>query len=115
MALADNATGMVNLKWDYDMLEKVAEEWDIEGKDWGVDINNMDFFDIDDSDIPEVDNQPAKDREKIFVRTGVSLGRMEAINEICQKLREMLPVYNINAPTLESIIKNIREYMEEDL
>lgn len=65
--------------------------------------------------IKRFNNLPPKEREKIFVRTGVSLGRTEAINEICQKLREMLPVYNINAPALESIIKNIREYMEEDL
>ena len=66
MALADNATGMANLKWDYDALEREAEKFGIEGDEWGVDINNMDFLDIDTSDIPVCDTQEKK-KERIII------------------------------------------------
>lgn len=66
MALADNATGMANLKWDYDALESEAEKWGIEGSEWGVDINNMDFLEIETSDIPVVETKEKK-KERIII------------------------------------------------
>lgn len=36
MALADNATAAVDLSWDYDTLETVADEYDIDTEEWGV-------------------------------------------------------------------------------
>lgn len=66
MALADNATGMANLKWDYDALERESEKFGIEVNEWGVDINKMDFLDIDTSDIPVCDTQEKK-KERIII------------------------------------------------
>lgn len=51
LALADNATSAVNLRWDEDALAKAAEEYDISPKDWAVDINDAPFFDDDFSDV----------------------------------------------------------------
>ena len=36
MALADNATGKVDLVWDTDTLTEVADEYDIDTEEWGV-------------------------------------------------------------------------------
>jgi len=36
MALADNATGMVNLAWDEGMIDAVGEEFGFNPEDWGV-------------------------------------------------------------------------------
>lgn len=41
MALADNATGMVNLKWDEDALKQAQAEFGIAPSEWGVDIPTM--------------------------------------------------------------------------
>jgi hypothetical protein len=48
MALADNATVKVDLQWDTEQLESVAEDFDIDTEEWGVIpetiINPDDFF-----------------------------------------------------------------------
>ena len=36
MALADNATVKVDLQWDTEQLESVAEDFDIDSEEWGV-------------------------------------------------------------------------------
>ena len=36
MALADNATGAVDLAWDFDAISEVETEFDIDASDWGV-------------------------------------------------------------------------------
>ena len=41
MALADNATGMVNLKWDEAALAQAQAEFGIAPSEWGVDIPTM--------------------------------------------------------------------------
>ena len=38
MALADNATAAVDLSWDYDTLQTVADEFDIDTEEWGVEF-----------------------------------------------------------------------------
>lgn len=41
MALADNATASADLSWDADELQKAEDEFDINYKDWGVEINEL--------------------------------------------------------------------------
>ena len=38
LALADNATGKANLAWDEELISAMAEKWDFEPGDWGVEI-----------------------------------------------------------------------------
>ena len=38
LALSDNAVANVNLEWDEDNVKDISEEWNIDSKDWGVDI-----------------------------------------------------------------------------
>lgn len=49
MALADNATVKVDLEWDTEQMESIANDFDIDTKEWGVIpetiINPDDFFD----------------------------------------------------------------------
>ena len=40
-ALADNATGKANLAWDEELISAMAEKWDFEPDDWGVDVENV--------------------------------------------------------------------------
>ena len=42
MALADNATAAVDLSWDYDTLQTVADEFDIDTEEWGVELQFQD-------------------------------------------------------------------------
>ena len=39
LALADNATGKANLAWDEELISAMAEKWDFEPGDWGVDVS----------------------------------------------------------------------------
>ena len=38
LALADNATGKANLAWDEELIAEMADKWDFEPGDWGVEI-----------------------------------------------------------------------------
>lgn len=38
MALADNATAAADLSWDTDTLQEVADEFDIDTEEWGVEM-----------------------------------------------------------------------------
>lgn len=40
LALADNATAHVNLEWDVDAMTEVADDYDINLDDWGVDFTD---------------------------------------------------------------------------
>ena len=66
MALADNATGAANLRWNEDALAKAQEQYDIAPSEWGVDINNMDFFEVDSSDLAGADTQENQ-KERIII------------------------------------------------
>lgn len=44
LALADNATSKANLDWDENLISAEASKWDINTKDWGVDIVAPDDF-----------------------------------------------------------------------
>ena len=41
LALADNATGKANLAWDEELISAMAEKWDFEPGDWGVEIETI--------------------------------------------------------------------------
>lgn len=48
MALADNATSAVNLRWDEDALKQAETEFGIAPSEWGVELGSLnldDFFD----------------------------------------------------------------------
>ena len=38
-ALADNATGKANLAWDEEVIAEMADKWDFQPVDWGVEIS----------------------------------------------------------------------------
>ena len=38
LALTDNATGKANLAWDEELIAEMADKWDFEPGDWGVEI-----------------------------------------------------------------------------
>lgn len=40
LALADNATSKANLVWDYENIEQIKSEWDIQPEDWGINVDN---------------------------------------------------------------------------
>jgi len=42
MALADNATAAADLSWDTDTLQEVADEFDIDTEEWGVELQFQD-------------------------------------------------------------------------
>jgi DNA modification methylase len=40
MALADNATGKANLEWDEGAIAEASKQWELDAKDWGIDIDD---------------------------------------------------------------------------
>lgn len=48
MALADNATVKVDLQWDTEQLESVAEDFDIDTEEWGVESFEEDVYPTED-------------------------------------------------------------------
>lgn len=50
MALADNATAAADLSWDTDTLQEVADEFDIDTEEWGVNADPFGDLDISDTD-----------------------------------------------------------------
>ena len=68
MAMADNATGKANLDFDPVQIDMMAEKYDFDPSDWGVDISTPDV----DLDEPEDDNvkddEFDEESENIIVR-----------------------------------------------
>ena len=56
LALADNAVANVNLEWDEHNVKEISENWDIDVKDWGVEL---------DFDTNEVNSVEQKDVKKL--------------------------------------------------
>lgn len=63
MALADNATASVDLQWDFDNLNEVANEFDINMEEWGVFLPT----DIDPDEFFEEANENHKTSENIII------------------------------------------------
>lgn len=84
MALADNATVKVDLQWDTEELNAVAEEYDIDTEEWGVIpetiINPDDFF----NSLGDGDGN--NKGEKIVVEIPVDM--VEAKEEIRTSIKE---------------------------
>ena len=69
MALADNATVKVDLEWDTDAMNDVAEDWGIEVGEWGVgidDVSDVEKPKEDDFDEDEDNIEPTARRGDIF-------------------------------------------------
>lgn len=89
MALADNATVKVDLQWDTEQLESVAEDFGIDTEEWGVIpetiINPDDFFN-------SLDNGNENDKgEKIVVEIPVDM--VEAKDEIRTSIEEAVRTF----------------------
>ena len=89
MALADNATVKVDLQWDTEQLESVAEDFDIDTEEWGVIpetiINPDDFFN-------SLGDEEGNDKgEKIIVEIPVDM--IEAKNEIRTSIEEAVRTF----------------------
>ena len=89
MALADNATVKVDLQWDTEQLESVAEDFDIDTEEWGVIpetiINPDDFFN-------SLENGNENDKgEKIIVEIPVEM--LDAKNEIRTSIEEAVRTF----------------------
>lgn len=89
MALADNATVKVDLQWDTEQLESVAEDFGIDTEEWGVIpetiINPDDFFN-------SLENGNENDKgEKIVVEIPVDM--VEAKNEIRTSIEEAVRTF----------------------
>ncbi len=67
MALADNATAAANLRWDEEALKRACEEYELAPKDWGVDVDSLDFFDVDNSDIVTGGSDGGESAERIII------------------------------------------------
>lgn len=69
MALADNATVKVDLEWDTDAMNDVAEDWGIDVGEWGVgidDVSDVEKPKEDDFDEDEDNIEPTARRGDIF-------------------------------------------------
>ena len=89
MALADNATVKVDLQWDTEQLESVAEDFGIDTEEWGVIpetiINPDDFFN-------SLGDGEGNDKgEKIIVEIPVDM--IEAKNEIRTSIEEAVRAF----------------------
>lgn len=67
MALADNATAAANLRWDEEALQRACEEYELAPKDWGVDVDSLDFFEVDNSDIATGGSDGGESAERIII------------------------------------------------
>lgn len=83
MALADNATAAVDLSWDYDTLQTVADEFDIDTEEWGVIpqtiIDPDDFFDALNDE-----NESKKDKIVIVIPSEISDEKENIKNDVLQ-------------------------------
>lgn len=68
MAMADNATGKANLDFDPVQIDMMAEKYDFDPSDWGVDISTPDV-DLEEPDDDNVkDDEFDEESENIIVR-----------------------------------------------
>lgn len=89
MALADNATVKVDLQWDTEELNAVAEDFDINTEEWGVIpetiINPDDFFN-------SLGNEDENNKgEKIVVEIPIDM--VDAKNEIRTSIEEAVRAF----------------------
>lgn len=90
MALADNATAAVDLSWDYDTLQTVADEFDIDTEEWGVEMDTINQDDFGDQfSLP--------DGEK-----GLATMNFTLANEQAEKIKEALNIARNDLTQIET-------------
>lgn len=57
LALADNATSKANLSWDNEAIQKIESEWDIDSKEWGISISEIDEITPEEEEIKVISNK----------------------------------------------------------
>ena len=78
LALADNATGKANLAWDEELISAMAEKWDFEPGDWGVDLS-----------IEEPDNEDEEQtKNEISTRLIVECGDVSKLSMLFSELQD---------------------------
>ncbi len=77
LALADNATSKANLAWDESLIEEVAQEWDFEPQDWGVDIS-----------IQEEPEEESSGKKEISTRLIVECGDVTRLSILYSELQD---------------------------
>lgn len=89
MALADNATVKVDLQWDTEVLQDVAENFGIDTEEWGVIPETI----IDPNDFFESVEGEVNKGENIVVEIPVDL--LDAKNEIRTAVEEAVKQYDV--------------------
>lgn len=90
MALADNATSAVNLRWDEDALKQAEAEFGIAPSEWGVDIATI----IDPDEFFEQSNDKNNTIPEECIIITLIDDCIEQRAEIVQAIRDALVIYN---------------------
>ena len=78
LALADNATGKANLSWDVKMIAEMANKFDFNPDDWGVDVS-----------MEEPDNEEEEQTKKeISTRLIVECGDVSKLSMLFSELQD---------------------------
>lgn len=78
LALADNATGKANLSWDEKMIAEMANKFDFNPDDWGVDVS-----------MEEPDNKEEEQTKKeISTRLIVECGDVSKLSMLFSELQD---------------------------
>lgn len=78
LALADNATGKANLSWDEKMIAEMANKFDFNTDDWGVDVS-----------MEEPDNEEEEQTKKeISTRLIVECGDVSKLSMLFSELQD---------------------------
>lgn len=78
LALADNATGKANLSWDEKMIAEMANKFDFNPDDWGVDVS-----------MEELDNEEEEQTKKeISTRLIVECGDVSKLSMLFSELQD---------------------------
>lgn len=78
LALADNATGKANLSWDERMIAEMANKFDFNPDDWGVDVS-----------MEEPDNEEEEQTKKeISTRLIVECGDVSKLSMLFSELQD---------------------------
>ena len=78
LALADNATGKANLAWDEELISAMAEKWDFEPDDWGVDVSMQE----------EPEQEEPSGKKEISTRLIVECGDVTKLSLLFSELQD---------------------------
>ena len=78
LALADNATSKSNLAWDEELISAMAEKWDFEPDDWGVDVSMQE----------EPEQEEPSGKKEISTRLIVECGDVTKLSLLFSELQD---------------------------